>query len=586
VATANAVSVQLNWRTNSEPDFASCTVLRATNSGGPYEIRARGLTNNAFLDNSANQNRAYYYVIQAVDRSLNTSASSAQVSATPSCTPTIVAHYSFDGNTGDSSGNANDPIVIDGSPAFVAGKYGSGLALNGINQDIMLPAGLMASVTNFTVAAWVYWNGGAAWQRIFDFGNDTTQYLFLTPSSGSGTLRFAVSTNSYGGEQITETTQLSSNQWVHVAVTYDGRTASLYTNGALAASAAVGIAPASFNPALNYLGESQYASDPFFSGTLDEFLVANYAMSAAQVAWLPINRAPLPALAHRYTLNETSGSSAVMDSIGGPAWNGTLPNGGTFGNGALSFSSAREQYLNLPGGILSNYPAATIDMWIPAIFGASTSPPFVYLFAFGDTDGSGDGYDYIFFNPNLARTTISAADPGYYGEQGGNLASSLGLATNLHLTCVFDPPHGLISVYTNGVLASTFTGITDPLSVVGNQFAYVGRSLYTADAYLTWTLQELRIYNGAMSAADVAGSQVAGPNVLLSTNVTLNALSRNGHLTLSWPVAGSGFTLALSPTLAGGAVWTPVLAAPTVVAGNYQLGITPTNGVMFYRLQR
>jgi hypothetical protein len=44
----------------------------------------------------------------------------------------------------------------------------------------MLPAGLLASVTNFTIAVWVNWDGEAAWQRIFDFGNDTTQYLPLT----------------------------------------------------------------------------------------------------------------------------------------------------------------------------------------------------------------------------------------------------------------------------------------------------------------------------------------------------------------------------------------------------------------------
>ena len=76
----------------------------------------------------------------------------------------------------------------------------------------MIPAGIMASVTNFTIAAWVYWNGGNAWQRIFDFGNDTTQYMFLTPGSGSGTLRFAITTNGGGAEQILETLPLPVGQ--------------------------------------------------------------------------------------------------------------------------------------------------------------------------------------------------------------------------------------------------------------------------------------------------------------------------------------------------------------------------------------
>src|SRR5579885_1384763 len=66
MATANAASVKLNWNNNTEPDLASYTVLRATNSGGPYDIVARGLTNNTFTDPSANQPENYYYVVNVI----------------------------------------------------------------------------------------------------------------------------------------------------------------------------------------------------------------------------------------------------------------------------------------------------------------------------------------------------------------------------------------------------------------------------------------------------------------------------------------------------------------------------------------
>jgi alpha-L-arabinofuranosidase len=293
-----------------------------------------------------------------------------------------------------------------------------------------------------------------------------------------------------------------------------------------------------------------------------------------------------PTLVHRYSFCETNGSATAADSIGGPVWNGTLPNGGTFANGQLSFSSASQQYLNLPGGILSNYAATTIEMWIPSISGSTTSPPYVYLFAFGNTDDGGDGYDYIFFNPNLARATISAVDPGYDGEQGGNLASSLGLATNLHLTCVFDCPTGVISIYTNGVLASTFTGITDALSCAGNEFAYVGRSLYTADAYLTWTIDELRIYNGALSAADVAATDALGPSQLLATNQPAIGVSASGGaLTLSWPVASAGYTVLMTTNLASGG-WGPANVTPQILGGRWQVALPMTRTAEYFRLQR
>ena len=295
MATANAVSVQLSWRANSEADFASYRVLRSTTNGGPYAIVARGLTNNAFTDPAANLNQNYFYVIRAMDRSQNVSGNSAQVIVRPGGGPGLVAYYPFDATAGDYSGNANNPIVTNGSPGLAAGKYGSALGLNGTNQSLMLPAGMLAGVTNFTLATWMYWNGGGAWQRIFDFGNDTTQYMFLSPGSGSGTLRFAITTNGAGAEQILQTAALATGQWQHVAVTRNGNTARLYTNGVLAAAGTVTIAPASFNPALNNLGSSQYAGDPLFSGRLDELYLYNYALSDTEIARLAVNLPPPPA---------------------------------------------------------------------------------------------------------------------------------------------------------------------------------------------------------------------------------------------------------------------------------------------------
>ena len=313
-------------------------------------------------------------------------------------------------------------------------------------------------------------------------------------------------------------------------------------------------------------------------------IVASYpalgisATQAVEVAYVPVT------LTHRYSFSETSGTT-VSDSIGGPAWNGTLPNGGTLGGGQLTFSSASSQYLSLPGGILSNDAATTIEMWISNISGASTSPPFVYLFAFGDTDSSGAGYDYIFFNPNLGRAVISDADPGYNGEQGGNLSNSLGFATSLHLTCVFNCPNGVIDVYTNGVLAGTFSGVTDPLSSVGNQFAYIGRSLYTADSYLDWTIDELRIYNGALESAEVAATDALGPNQLLTTNPPEIGLSASGgNLTLTWPLASAGYSALTTTNLASG-IWTPTSLTPQIIAGQWQFTIpTTNNSAQYYQL--
>lgn len=125
--------------------------------------------------------------------------------------------------------------------------------------------------------------------------------MFLTPSSGSGTLRSAITTNGSGAEQILETSSSPIGQWRHVAITRNANTARLYTNGVLAVTNTVNIAPASFNPALNYLGESQYEADPFFNGRLDELFIYNYALSGTEITRLAANQPPPPTVPTRMT---------------------------------------------------------------------------------------------------------------------------------------------------------------------------------------------------------------------------------------------------------------------------------------------
>ncbi len=49
------------------------------------------------------------------------------------------------------------------------------------------------------------------WARVFDFGSGTGTYMFMAPFSGSGTVRYAITTGSYGSEQaITNSSALST----------------------------------------------------------------------------------------------------------------------------------------------------------------------------------------------------------------------------------------------------------------------------------------------------------------------------------------------------------------------------------------
>ncbi len=189
-----------------------------------------------------------------------------------------VGQWDFNGNANDSVGSNHGTTF--GSPAYAAGKVGQAIVLDGTDDYVMLPVGV-ADAEDITVAAWVYWNGGNQWQRIFDFGTSTSQNLFLTPRSGSNTLRFAIKNG--GGEQIIETAQLTVGQWVHLAVTLRQDTATLYVNGRpVAASGSVTIDPAVFSPDRNYIGKSQWP-DPLFNGRIDDFRIYNYALAGSDI---------------------------------------------------------------------------------------------------------------------------------------------------------------------------------------------------------------------------------------------------------------------------------------------------------------
>ena len=198
----------------------------------------------------------------------------------------LVAHYEFESNTDDSSGNSNDASAT-GSPAFVTGALGQAVYLDGSNDFVTLPAGV-ADSSDITVATWVYWNGGDGWQRIFDFGNNTTEYMFLTPSTGgSDELKFSITTSSNGGEQRIATSPLSTAQWTHVAVTLQDDVATLYVDSSpVGSNSAVTIDPNDFSPANNYIGDSQWSSDPLFNGRIDDFRIYNYALTAPAIAAL------------------------------------------------------------------------------------------------------------------------------------------------------------------------------------------------------------------------------------------------------------------------------------------------------------
>jgi hypothetical protein len=80
----------------------------------------------------------------------------------------------------------------------------------------------------------------------FDFGDDTTRYMYLAVRNGSGVPRFAVTTSGADGEQgIDGTAALPLGEWSHLAVTIADGTGTFYANGTVVArNTAMSLTPA------------------------------------------------------------------------------------------------------------------------------------------------------------------------------------------------------------------------------------------------------------------------------------------------------------------------------------------------------
>lgn len=304
------------------------------------------------------------------------------------------AWYRFENDTKDSSANGH-AAMLGGAATYAAGREGRGIQLSGDSskRDHVLLSNRLGNSSDFTFGAWVRWDGGANWQRIFDLGGDTNRYMFLSPKSASGQLRFAITTGGWQAEQQLSAPALTENVWTHVAVTLQGNTGKLFVNGLPVASRTdMTLNPEDLGMTANYLGRSRHATDPYFSGLLDEVVFLPHALSDAQVAALPENQPPSFAAA------EISGGSAAQGApyagsvagaasdpdagdtltyskLSGPEWLIVSADGALSGTPGFD-QSGRQEFIVQAADALGASASAVLFIELPQIFGdgAWTNP--------------------------------------------------------------------------------------------------------------------------------------------------------------------------------------------------------------------
>jgi hypothetical protein len=282
------------------------------------------------------------------------------------------------------------------------------------------------------------------------------------------------------------------------------------------------------------------------------------------------------ALRHRYSFGDVAGSATAVDSVGGA--HGQVSEGGTFdGTGTLTLDGLGG-FVALPSPLISTLTNATFVAWITP----NSVANWQRVFDFGTDNGIGVGQDYLFLAARGApgaRFAAKAAD----APENPILDTPTPLAVGQE-TCVavtYNVSAGTATLYQDGepLLSG---GVVTPLGAINDANSWLGRSQYAADAFFGGSFNEFRIYEGALTPAEIASSYAAGPTTLPSPAL---AITRSGlNVIIAWPAWGARFVLKSSPTLGDAAVWSAVGVPPTPAGANLQVAVSPSEQARFYRL--
>jgi len=249
------------------------------------------------------------------------------------------------------------------------------------------------------------------------------------------------------------------------------------------------------------------------------------------------------ALAHRYSF-----TSDASDSIGGA--HGTVVDAlaptAVFAGGVLDLSantgqgsdtaaaSLEDAYVNLPNGIVSAAASGgtlSTEVWARS----SENRNWAALFSSGtsndgeDRSSGGGNTDYIQLIPragaagNDVRQTTHRAMVGAEGFVDDVVGGDLSTLVERHIVSVFDQSGGLpgtVTMYVDGLLigSAAIAGNAAPngfldLATMVNNNNWLGRSQWP-DSIFDGVINEFRIHNSALTAAQAAVSFLRGADVI------------------------------------------------------------------------
>ncbi|MDP2704970.1 MAG: LamG domain-containing protein [bacterium] len=503
----------------SSPDNDSANNLHIGISCGTNEF-----------DGRIDEIRVYNRILSAAEIKAIYEARIAKINASKNyfLTNGLLAMWSFDGGgitanqVLDVSVNGNHGGFINGatSTAKTVGKTGQALSFDGADDYIKTSFG--PSLTDMTISTWVYLDDSPTGEEniIGAYDNDANGSL-MQITLGLGTtvttpqmyVGDAVGTADY--DTVTSSASLATRRWYHIVAVHDADGQNIiYVDGEDTAHPA---ATTKSDGGMNFSGQpftigarnlgSGGGPNTFFDGKIDEVRVYNRALSASEVKSLyqlgvAVNSSQTQLqqgnLKGFWTFNGADiTTNQVLDMSGngnhGGFFGGATSSAKTIGKvgQALQFDGINDYVINsvFSGGTNGG---VTISLWAkPA--GTTVNQ---YLIDYGQALGTDsrsiilgfqDGYWNIFKNAYptgvAADTQIAASGPGIWDN------------------VVYTSNGTTLQGYRNGQLVINVSANLNRTAAPAK--TSIGRPIDVDSDYYKGAIDEVRIYNKALTASEV-----------------------------------------------------------------------------------
>ncbi len=232
-------------------------------------------------------------------------------------------------------------------------------------------------------------------------------------------------------------------------------------------------------------------------------------------------------LIHRWTMDESPDGVTLPDIVGGA--DATLVNNSalaTIADGQVTLANpghinsndmTNGNYIDLPNGIFSELTQMTIIVWTTSTGNTSA---WQRVFDIGTSNGGEDISDSG-GSTSWFMIALDGANNVWFEHR--NLGASVVCPINdngplpaneeVLITIVQDDVAGTAKLYINGGIVAGYKPNVTLKELVDNN-NWLGRSMFGGDAMYDGSYNEVRIYDTAVSAADIAAAYLAGPEAL------------------------------------------------------------------------